>query len=59
MEQNRLRNNIEKDFEKALQNCEHLTVPFARILFEILLDIRDSLDKIEKNIGVNKWGTKL
>lgn len=29
------------------------------IFSEILLDIRDRLDKIEQNQGVNKWGTKL
>lgn len=59
MERDRFRDNIEQDFDEALQKCEHLSIPLARILLEVLLDIRESLSKIEKNLGVNKWGNKL
>lgn len=59
----RPREDIEREYEGLVRNTT-LNDPYFpkkkdQLHLEVLLDIRDFLQKIEERLGVIKWGSKL
>lgn len=60
----RLRTNIESDYDSLVENYSKVNTHLFqknrdKLILEVLLDIRDSLNTIKKNTGIEKWGPKI